>query len=166
MPAWTKKPFDACQTPPNLKFVGSEIGLKTGAMLPSSAMNGGSITRVLSLITNSPCHSTRARNAERLGNDAPSPHSTPSETRNSSASPRRTAPARPVSSTDCPNSRLTTRSRWPSQSLVLAHVDPLGNFTITRGAMLMASPRDCEIRLHLAPRSEEHTSELQSQSNL
>ncbi len=29
--------------------------------------------------------------------------------------------------------------------------DPLGNFTITRGARLIASPRDCEIRLHLPP---------------
>src|SRR5688572_27736496 len=132
-------------------FVGSEIGLSTGAMLPSSATYGGLRTMVLSLMTNSPCHSTSARSRDRLGKLAPSPHDTPSETRNSSGSPRSTAPAMPDISNAWFSSRLTTRSRWPSQSFVLDHVEPLGNFTMTRGAMLMASPRDWEIRLHFPP---------------
>src|SRR5687767_9079338 len=125
--------------------------LEVGATLPSSATSGAPVTRTLSLITNSPVHSTSARNCDRLGNVAPRPQVRPSDSRNSSGSPRSTPPNAPVSSTERENSRLPTSSMWPSQSFVLESSSPTGNFSMTRGATLMASPRPCCSTLHLAP---------------
>ena len=68
-----ESPFDACHTPPALMLVGSDIGLKIGAMLPSSATNGGLTTTVLSLMTHSPVLDQRTNAGTRRERCAQAP---------------------------------------------------------------------------------------------
>ena len=63
----TKKPFDACQTPPTLMLVG--IGNRAENRRDAAVLGDERRVdhEVLSLMTNSPCHSTSARSGDRLG---------------------------------------------------------------------------------------------------